>query len=155
MSDDHITASGSWVPDACTLPTAEQPLRLAEFDKFFRTAVRGADRLSAEHLRLRLDGAEGVEETARDLAARESSCCSFFAFAVSAPQPGKVRLDIEVPDGHVAVLDALEADHDYLLDGGVFTPDLISTWVSWKRANEVDPVRLRPTPHEFAMYFDC
>ncbi|MGC9667214.1 type I glutamate--ammonia ligase [Planosporangium sp. 12N6] len=61
----------------------------------------------------------------------------------------------QVPGSLDAVLDSLEADHDYLLEGGVFTPDLISTWVSWKRANEVDPVRLRPTPHEFAMYFDC
>jgi glutamine synthetase len=61
----------------------------------------------------------------------------------------------QVPGSLPEVLDALEADHDYLLDGGVFTPDLISTWIGWKRANEVDPVRLRPTPHEFAMYFDC
>ena len=34
-------------------------------------------------------------------------------------------------------------------------PDLIATWIDCKRANEIDPVRLRPTPHEFAMYFDC
>src|SRR6187551_2828676 len=50
------------------------------------------------------------------------------------------------------VLAALEADHEYLLDGGVFTPDVISTWTEMKIANEIDPVRLRPTPHEFAMY---
>jgi glutamine synthetase len=60
----------------------------------------------------------------------------------------------QVPGSLEAVLDSLEADHDYLLEGGVFTPDLISTWVEWKRANEVDPIRLRPTPHEFAMYYD-
>ncbi|MBN1174384.1 MAG: type I glutamate--ammonia ligase [Micromonosporaceae bacterium] len=60
----------------------------------------------------------------------------------------------QVPGSLEAVLDALEADHDYLLDGGVFTADLISTWLDFKRANEVDPVRLRPTPHEFAMYYD-
>jgi glutamine synthetase len=35
----------------------------------------------------------------------------------------------------------------------VFTPDLIDTWVDWKTENEIDPVRLRPTPHEFEMYF--
>ena len=52
------------------------------------------------------------------------------------------------------MLDSLEADHDFLLEGGVFTPDLISTWIDYKRANEIDPVRLRPTPHEFAMYYD-
>jgi glutamine synthetase len=61
----------------------------------------------------------------------------------------------QVPGSLPQVLDALEADHDYLLEGGVFTPDLISTWVEWKRANEIDPIRLRPTPHEFALYFDC
>jgi glutamine synthetase len=52
------------------------------------------------------------------------------------------------------VLNALEADHEYLLDGGVFTPDLIETWIAFKREQEIDPVRLRPTPHEFALYYD-
>jgi glutamine synthetase len=61
----------------------------------------------------------------------------------------------QVPGSLPEVLSALENDHAYLLDGGVFTPDLIETWVDWKRANEIDPVRLRPTPHEFAMYYDC
>jgi glutamine synthetase len=60
----------------------------------------------------------------------------------------------QVPGSLPEVLDALEADHDFLLEGGVFTPDLISTWVEFKRANEVDPIRLRPTPHEFALYYD-
>jgi glutamine synthetase len=60
----------------------------------------------------------------------------------------------QVPGSLEAVLDALEADHDYLLEGGVFTQDLIETWIDYKRSNELDPVRLRPTPHEFAMYFD-
>lgn len=60
----------------------------------------------------------------------------------------------QVPGSLPEVLDALEADHEYLLEGGVFTPDLIATWTDWKRANEIDPIRLRPTPHEFALYFD-
>ena len=60
----------------------------------------------------------------------------------------------QVPGSLPEVLDSLEADHNFLLEGGVFTPDLIETWVTWKRANEIDPIRLRPTPHEFAMYFD-
>jgi glutamine synthetase len=59
----------------------------------------------------------------------------------------------QTPGSLPEVLDALEADHEYLLDGGVFTPDLIETWVAWKRDNEIDPVRLRPTPHEFALYY--
>ena len=60
----------------------------------------------------------------------------------------------QVPSSLEAVLDALEADHDYLLEGGVFTPDLIETWVEYKRVNEVDAIRLRPHPYEFAMYYD-
>src|SRR5213593_2039498 len=42
----------------------------------------------------------------------------------------------------------LEADHAFLLEGGVFTPDLIETWLAYKRAKEVDPVALRPHPYE-------
>ncbi|MEN3358993.1 MAG: glutamine synthetase [Mycobacteriales bacterium] len=60
----------------------------------------------------------------------------------------------QVPASLEAVLDNLEADHDYLLEGGVFTPDLIETWLSYKRVNEVDAIRLRPHPHEFALYYD-
>jgi glutamine synthetase len=53
-------------------------------------------------------------------------------------------------------LDALEADHDFLLSGDVFSTGLIETWIAWKRENEGDTVRLRPrTPAEFALYFDC
>jgi len=52
------------------------------------------------------------------------------------------------------VLDALEADHEFLLQGNVFTKDLVETWLAYKRKKELDPVRLRPHPHEFALYFD-
>jgi glutamine synthetase len=51
-------------------------------------------------------------------------------------------------------LSALERDHAFLLKGDVFTPDVISTWIDYKRENEVDAIRLRPHPHEFALYFD-
>ncbi|MEV0807651.1 hypothetical protein [Micromonospora sp. NPDC050200] len=107
MSDDHITTDEAWVPDACTLPTVERPLRLAEFDQFFTEAVRGVNRMSAQHLRLWLDGAAQVEQTAQDLTARESSCCSFFAFDLSRPEPDSLTLDVRVPAPHVDVLDAL------------------------------------------------
>ena len=52
------------------------------------------------------------------------------------------------------VLNALEDDHDFLLKGDVFTKDVIETWIDYKRTREVDPMRLRPHPHEFALYFD-
>jgi len=60
----------------------------------------------------------------------------------------------QVPASLDAVLDSLEADHDFLLEGGVFTPDVISTWIALKRENEIDPLRLRPHPYEFALYYD-
>ena len=60
----------------------------------------------------------------------------------------------QVPSSLPAVLDALEADQDYLLAGGVFTPDLIETWIAYKREAEVDYVRLRPHPAEFELYYD-
>ncbi|PLX83363.1 MAG: type I glutamate--ammonia ligase [Desulfuromonas sp.] len=52
-------------------------------------------------------------------------------------------------------LTALEADHEFLLKGDVFTEDVIDMWISYKREAEVDPVRMRPCPEEFALYFDC
>jgi len=60
----------------------------------------------------------------------------------------------QVPDSLPGVLDALEADHDYLTEGDVFTIDLIETWIDYKRTNEVDALRLRPHPHEFELYYD-
>jgi glutamine synthetase len=59
-----------------------------------------------------------------------------------------------VPSSLNAVLDSLEADHDFLLEGGVFTPDLIETWIDFKRTQEIQPVALRPHPHEFELYYD-
>lgn len=60
-----------------------------------------------------------------------------------------------VPRSLEQSLSALEIDHDYLLKGNVFTPDVLDTWISYKREKEVDAIRLRPHPHEFAMYFDA
>jgi glutamine synthetase len=51
-------------------------------------------------------------------------------------------------------LQELHADHDFLLKGDVFTDDAIETWISYKRENEVNQVRVRPHPHEFELYFD-
>src|SRR4051812_13003897 len=59
-----------------------------------------------------------------------------------------------VPSDLGAVLDNLEADHDFLTEGGVFTSDVIETWIAFKRENEIDPLRLRPHPYEFALSYD-
>ena len=53
-----------------------------------------------------------------------------------------------------AALDTLAADHAFLTDGGVFTDDLIATWLDCKRTAELDQLRLRPHPHEFELYYD-
>ncbi|MFN8038898.1 MAG: type I glutamate--ammonia ligase [Acidimicrobiales bacterium] len=60
----------------------------------------------------------------------------------------------QVPGSLEDALDALEADQDFLKAGGVFTQDLIDTWISYKRENEVDALRLRPHPYEFYLYYD-
>lgn len=98
----------AWVPEACTLPTVQQPLRLAEFDDLFATAVDRVARLTATHTRLGLTGSDDLEARVRDLATRESQCCSFFTFTVT-PLAAAVSLDIEVPAAYTDVLDALTA----------------------------------------------
>lgn len=100
------TSAHSWVPvEACALPTAEQPLRVAEFDALFRDAVLGWDRVSATRLRLDLDGS--AESRARELAARETSCCSFFTFEFAAAGTDLVHMHIGVPPERAVVLDGL------------------------------------------------
>ena len=49
---------------------------------------------------------------------------------------------------------ALEKDHEFLTRGGVFTEDLIEAWITWKKEKEIDPMRLRPHPYEFHLYYD-
>jgi glutamine synthetase len=61
----------------------------------------------------------------------------------------------QVPGSLAEALDALQRDHEFLLEGGVFSEELIRTWIDYKRENEVDVVRLRPHPAEFALYYDC
>ena len=106
-SDLNTSPTGlDWVPTSCTLPTVEQPIRVAEFDALFTTSVQGAERLDATTLRMIVD--PHAETAARDLAARESSCCSFFGFDFS-PAGETVTMTVTVPAGHVAVLDAFAA----------------------------------------------
>ncbi len=73
-------------------------------------------------------------------------------FELSADETAKFP---QVPASLEEALDALENDHDFLLKGGVFTEDVIDNWISFKRENDVDPVRLRPHPYEFYLSFDA
>ena len=96
----------AWVPEACTLPTVEQPLRVAAFDRLFSGVVRGAERTAPTRLHLDLRPDPRAAGRAAELAAAETSCCSFFTFTLTVTS-GSLGLDIEVPDSYVSVLDAL------------------------------------------------
>ena len=111
-SDVHRARAGTaWVPAACTLPTAEQPLRVAEFDELFAHAVRAPDRREPGWLRVHLGGGTRVETDARRLAAAETSCCSFFDFRITPVAEGPI-LDVRVPETQAAVLDAIARQVD-------------------------------------------
>jgi len=95
-----------WVPDACTLPTADRAGRVAEFDGLFSATVRAAERTGPTRLRLELEPSPEAAARAAGLAAAETRCCSFFTFTLTAAG-GALSLDVAVPDSQVAVLDAL------------------------------------------------
>ncbi|MEU9885907.1 hypothetical protein [Sphaerisporangium sp. NPDC051011] len=97
-----------WAPSACTLPTAERPLRVAEFDALFAETVQTVRREERERLHLEL--VFGPEHAARaaELAARENGCCSFFTFTLTIAD-GSLTLDVAVPPEQIEVLDALQA----------------------------------------------
>ena len=61
----------------------------------------------------------------------------------------------KTPDSLKSALASLEADHDFLLRGDVFTKDVIKTWITYKRQHEVEAMRLRPHPYEFCLYYDA
>ncbi len=121
---------------------------------------------------------ERPEEKRLEYRCPDPSCNPYLAFAamlmagidgvVNKIDPGKpVDKDIytlppeeaatikTVPGSLEEVLKALEEDHDFLLRGGVFTEDVIEHWITYKRTRELDPVRLRPHPYEFHLYFDA
>lgn len=114
----------AWVPQSCTLPTAERPLRVAEWDALFAEVPAAVSRPEPLRLRLVLADGPGVAERVRELAERESGCCSFFTFTTdrggsgdgdrdgAGDRTGSMALDIAVDPAHAAVLDALAARID-------------------------------------------
>jgi hypothetical protein len=94
----------NWAPEACTLPTAEQPFRVAEFDTLFGEHLKSVTRIDPTTLDLSL--AAEAHATTADLTARETECCSFFHFELT-PNDDQLSVRITVPTAHVAVLDAL------------------------------------------------
>ncbi|MFF0723744.1 hypothetical protein [Streptomyces sp. NPDC004134] len=113
----------AWVPRSCTLPTAERPLRVAEWDALFAAGPVSLSRPEPLRLRLVLADGPGVAERVRELAAREGGCCSFFTFTTGpgaggtagrggGRTAGTLWLDVAVDPAHAAVLDALAARID-------------------------------------------
>ncbi len=91
--------------DACTLPTVDRPLRLAEFDDLFRESVVAVERDGLKS-RLTLRGSAGLRDRVVDLTDRESECCSFFEFSVDGDDDG-ITLGIAVPAARTDILEAL------------------------------------------------
>ena len=75
----------------------------------------------------------------------------FDIYEASAEETARIK---QVPGSLAESLDALEMDYEFLLRGDVFTMDLIETWIAYKHQREVDPIRLRPHPYEFFLYYD-
>lgn len=94
------------LPDGCTLPTAERPLRVVELDRLLATAATGSQRTSPEQLRIDLPSDPEVAADTARLIVRESECCAFFTFTLTVTA-GAVHLDVAVPPSQTAVLDAL------------------------------------------------
>ena len=88
----------TWIPDTCTLPTAERPLRLAEWDALFAETVTAVSRTGMTAVTLTLSSVDGVA----DLVARESECCSFLSFATSGD-----TLTLEAPPSCEALMSAI------------------------------------------------
>jgi hypothetical protein len=99
-----VTVPEDWAPEACTLPTSGRPLRIAEFDDLFGYVLQSA---RPDPTLLKLVLPRDVEAAARDLAQRESECCSFFTFTFDAVGD-QVVLHIYVPASQVGVLDVIE-----------------------------------------------
>lgn len=93
--------------EACTLPTAERPLRLAEFDALFSSSARSVTRADLE-VRIHLTGETGLLESVRDLAERETACCSFFTFVLDGADDD-FTMSVTVPPERRDILDALAA----------------------------------------------
>jgi hypothetical protein len=102
----ELELTEAWAPSACTLPTVERPLRLAEFDELFATAVEGMTRPEPTTIRFDLAPTPEVAATAAALVTRETGCCSFFTFTLTATA-GALSLEVTVSEAQVDVLTAL------------------------------------------------
>ena len=101
-----VGIAGPWAPADCTLPAADQPLRMAEFRDLLDGAVIGSERLDETRLQLRLRRDRDTASRAAALATAETECCSFFVFALTVTSDS-LLLDITVPAARAGILDAM------------------------------------------------
>jgi hypothetical protein len=106
MTEGALAGDDSWAPADCTLPTAERPVRAAEFRDLLGNAVVSAERLDETRLQLRLRRDSAVAARAAALATAETECCSFFVFALTVTSDS-LLLDVTVPAARADILDAL------------------------------------------------
>jgi hypothetical protein len=106
---------------ACTLPAADLPGRLAEFDAAFAAGLRHAELVSPTHARLVFTADQAQSEALAGLLRRESECCSFFTFGQRA-EGDTVTVDVTVPPAHAAVLLALAGRAAQYLPGARNVP---------------------------------
>ena len=154
------TATSAWCPatrrrsTSCTASaTARPPCRIPLYSKSpkaKRVEFRCPDPSCNPYLAFSamlmagLDGIAQPHRAARRRSTRTSTTCRPRSWPRCPRCPGSLD----------EALAALEADNDFLKAGGVFTDDLIETWIDYKRTHEIDAVRLRPHPYEFALYYD-
>jgi hypothetical protein len=120
MEPNHRTtrpADEAWVPQVCTLPTVDRPLRVAEFDALFADAVTGVEVTGPARIRMRLRPEASVAARAATLAVRETECCSFFAFTLTATG-GDLALDVAADEKYAGVVQALSVRAGSRLPGG-------------------------------------
>lgn len=130
-------SAGIRIPMYSTSPNAKRiEVRFPDPSANFYLAFSAMLMAGLDGIQNKIDPGEAMDKNLYDLAPEEAS---------NIPT---------VPASLDESLDNLENDHQFLLKGGVFSEDLVESWISYKRENEADAVRIRPHPHEFFMYYD-
>lgn len=115
MSQD-AAINAEWVPTSCTLPTADRPSRIREFDALFKHDLLSIDTSDSEVVRFDLRDGPEVARRVAELAARETACCSFFAFDITVAR-GRLGLTVSTDVQHRTVLAAMADRARHLLAG--------------------------------------
>lgn len=130
-------SAGIRIPMYSTNPKAKRiEVRFPDPSANFYLAFSAMLMAGLDGIQNKIDPGEAMDKNLYDLAPEEAS---------NIPT---------VPSSLDEALDNLENDHQFLLKGGVFSEDLVEAWLSYKRENEADAVRIRPHPHEFFLYYD-